>query len=78
MEVKPLIAVIPVADLEQPFHHVAGHIFQQGGSHHAGAVNEKQIVFDWQGYPQHHDCAGAIKGQHGEPQKTTVDKMVLF
>ena len=78
MKIEFLTAVIPVTDLEQTLHNIAGYIFQQGGCHHTGAVDQKEIVLDRKGYPQHHDGSGAIQRQHGKPQKAAVDKMVLL
>ena len=74
VQIKALVAVIPVFHFEQPFHGPARDVFQHRGGDHSGNVHQEHVVFQWQRHPQHHNGPGAVKGQHGKPQETAVHK----
>ena len=78
IQVEFLIAVIPVANLKQPLHHIAGHIFKQGCGEKSGYIDQEEVVFDRERYPQHHDGSGSVQGKHGKPQEPAVNKMSCF
>ena len=51
VDIKGLVAVIPVADFEKTLHHISGHVLQDGGADDTGNVGEDQAVLKRERYP---------------------------
>ena len=51
VEIKGLVAVIPVADFEKPLHHISSHVLQSRGTDNAGDIGEDQAVLKRERYP---------------------------
>ena len=72
--IKPLIAVIPVFHLEQPFHGPSGDVLQSRSGYDTGDIYQKQAVPERQGDPQHHHRPCAVEGEQGQAQESPVDR----
>ena len=51
VDIKGLVAVIPVADFEKTLHHISGYVLQSRGTDNAGDIGEDQAVLKRERYP---------------------------
>ena len=77
VEVEFLIGVIPVADLENPLHHVPGDVFQGRGRQHAEEPDQPEVLRHGNGGQQNDDGPGTVNGQQGAVEKAPVHPMPL-
>ena len=78
MEVKGLLGVIPVADLEKLLHYGAYHIFQRCSGQHTQKIDQPEVVRHRQGGKQNDDGPGAIDRQQRPMEKAPVHPMTLL
>ena len=78
VEVKGLLGVIPVADLEKLLHYGAYHIFQRRSGQHTQKIDQPEVVRHRQGGKQNDDCPGAIDRQQRPMEKAPVHPMTLL
>jgi len=78
VEVKGLLGVIPVADLEKLLHYGAYHIFQRRSGQHTQKIDQPEVVRHRQGGKQNDDGPGAIDRQQRPMEKAPVHPMTLL
>ena len=78
VDVQGLVRVIPIAHVEESFHHRAGDVFQHSGPHHAQQKDQGRPAPGGQGKQKDHDRPRAIDGQPGAVEKPSVDPLAAF
>ena len=78
LNVKFLVRIVPVPDMEQLLHNRAGTKFEHCAADHPEQEDQHQVIPHRNRDDQHDQCAEAVQRKHGPMHETPVYPAVLL